>query len=212
MSAYLDLIFLSIVVVLIFMRLNNVLGKKTQMQIKILNRQDFEKFYQTIRDEFEANEKINGADVVTNASANVLEQIPDFDKADFLSRAAKAFEMVLTAFAAQDRSTLEMLVTPKLYQKFCDIIAEREAENITAETDLIRIEELTIKDAKISAKGVAKIVVEFITDQINVLKNSEGVVIEGDENFVQKITDVWTFERDLHQKSPVWLLTSTKKK
>ena len=105
-----------------------------------------------------------------------------------------------------------MLVAPDLYQKFENIINERQMQNMTAETDLIKIDEMSIEDAKISAKGIAKIVVKFITDQINVLKNQKGVVIEGDENFVQKITDVWTFEKDLGAVSNIWLLTSTKKK
>ena len=52
---------------------------------------------------------------------------------------------------------------------------------------------------------------EFISEQVNILKNDKGEVIEGDENFVQKITDVWTFERALNAKNNQWILVSTKK-
>ena len=71
--------------------------------------------------------------------------------------------------------------------------------------------DLSIKDAKISSKGIARIAVQFVSEQINILKNAAGEVLEGDENFVQQITDVWTFEKDINSNSPVWLLVSTKK-
>ena len=60
-------------------------------------------------------------------------------------------------------------------------------------------------------KNSVKIVVEFVSEQVNLLKNADGEIIEGDENFVQKITDVWTFERYLNAKNNNWVLVSTKK-
>jgi predicted lipid-binding transport protein (Tim44 family) len=60
-------------------------------------------------------------------------------------------------------------------------------------------------------KNSVKIIVDFDSEQINILKNADGEVVEGDENFVQNITDVWTFERSLNAKSKNWLLVSTKK-
>jgi predicted lipid-binding transport protein (Tim44 family) len=76
--------------------------------------------------------------------------------------------------------------------------------------DFICFDKSEIKDVKI-LKNSAKIAVEFITEQVNLLRNAEGKVIEGDENFIQKITDVWTFERSLNAQSNKWLLVSTKK-
>ena len=213
MSAYLDLVFLGLVVILILIRLNNVLGTRPEkMQIRIVNKKEFEKFYDMVREQFDENEKILTAQVPQTDADSVLLTIPHFSKPDFLRRAAKAFEMILMSFASYDLGTLKMLVTPKLFTKFEEIIKDRQNQNLTAETDLIKIDEMCVEDAKVSAKGIAKIVVKFITDQINVLKNDKGEVIEGDENFVQKITDVWTFEKDINNPSNVWLLASTKKK
>ncbi|MBP5615347.1 MAG: Tim44 domain-containing protein [Alphaproteobacteria bacterium] len=213
MSEYLDLIVLGLVVILILMRLYNVLGTRPEkIQIKIVNKQEFEQFYQKLKGEFEDQTAPQIPNTSASKADDVLMQIPSFSKPDFLQRAAKAFEMIVSAFSANDTKTLEMLVAPNLYKKFADIIKSRQEQNLTAETDLIKISEMSIEDAKITAKGVAKIVVKFITDQINVLKNSAGTVIEGDENFVQQITDVWTFEKDMSPASKIWLLTSTKKK
>lgn len=69
---------------------------------------------------------------------------------------------------------------------------------------------MEITNAKISKSDVAKITVRFVSEQVNILKNKDGEVIEGDENFIQNITDSWTFERALTSTNPNWLLVSTK--
>lgn len=209
MSAYFDLILLFVAVVLIFTRLRNVLG----------TRPDDDKPKVLVVKQIVPNENLQEQLQETIASVGEplseidkkLYAIPQFSRQDFCARCAKVFEMVLNAFASADESTLKMLVGKKLFDGFQEIIKQRKAEGITAETDLIKIDDLCIEDVKISSKGVAQIVVKFISEQINLLKNAAGEVIEGDENFVQKITDVWTFERNINSESPVWFLVSTKK-
>ena len=119
--------------------------------------------------------------------------------------------MIVEAFAKGDIATLEMLVNKNLLKKFQEIIESRRAEGITAETDFIGFSKAEIVTAKISRNQVAKIIVEFVSEQVNLLKNKQGDVIEGDDQFIQNITDVWTFERALTSTNPNWLLVSTKK-
>ncbi|HCU59004.1 MAG TPA: hypothetical protein DIC64_03385 [Alphaproteobacteria bacterium] len=212
MAAYMDLIFLGLVVALILYRLNNVLGTRPERpQIKIVSKKEFDKIYDMIQGKIKEDEKFADIKMPQTAADEVLSSIDGFSKESFLKRASKAFEMVLEAFANRDIETLKMLTTSKLYKKFEAIIKEREEQNISAEDDLIRICEMEIVDAKISSKNIAQISVKFQSEQVNVLKNAQGEIIEGDENFVQQITDVWTFEKDLNSNSPVWLLNSTKK-
>ena len=118
---------------------------------------------------------------------------------------------IIEAFAKGDIATLEMLVNKNLLKKFQEIIESRRAEGITAETDFIGFSKAEIVTAKISRNQVAKIIVEFVSEQVNLLKNKQGDVIEGDDQFIQNITDVWTFERALTSTNPNWLLVSTKK-
>lgn len=217
MSGYLDIVVLLMVVVLIFIRLRDVLGTRPQNQpdkIKIISREEFEQVYSKIR------EKQAGSDIgIVESKApeemsetdKALALIPDFSQSDFCLKCEKVFEMVLKAFASADEKTLKMLVSKKLFAKFKEILQQRQADGITAETDLIRLNELSIEHASLSSKGIAQIVVKFVSEQVNLLKNAAGEIIEGDENFVQKITDMWTFERDIHSNSPVWFLVSTKK-
>lgn len=213
MSAYIDLVFLGIVVALILFRLNNILGTRPeQPKVKIVSKKEFEKIYDFILKKNEEDAKFSDIKLSDSPADEVLQNIEGFQKQDFLKRVSKVFEMVLEAFANRDKETLKMLTDKKLFEKFCAIIDERKAQNITAESDLIKIDEMQILAAKVSPKGIAKITVQFVSEQINVLKDADGALIEGDENFVQKITDMWTFEKDIHGSSPVWLLTSTKKK
>ena len=213
MFAYMDLIFLGLVVALILYKLNSVLCTRPNKPfIKIVNKQEFDHLYNMLTKTVEEATKFEGIKLSKTPAEAELEKIKDFNKGDFLKRVSKAFEMVLEAFAAQDKETLKMLTTPKLYKKFVEVIDARQAEHITAESDLIKIDEMKIKDVKVSDKGLAQIAVELTSSQINVLKDASGNLIEGDENFVQQITDVWTFEKDINKASPVWLLSSTKKK
>ena len=203
MSAYLDIIFLLIVAVIIFARLRNVLGTRPEQnnEVRVVSHEEFEKIKQEVEKIISTSVEHNEPVDVDNLQGvdKVLYQIPHFNRKDFCSRCSKVFEMVLTAFAACDEETLKMLTGKKLFDGFQKIISERKADD------------LTIADAKISSKGIASIVVKFISEQINLLKNAAGEVIEGDENFVQQITDVWTFEKDINSNTPVWLLVSTKK-
>ena len=81
---------------------------------------------------------------------------------------------------------------------------------MTSEVDFICFDKKEIKDVRF-LKNSIKVVVEFVSEQVNLLRNAQGEVVEGDENFVQKITDVWTFERIVNAKNNNWVLVSTKK-
>lgn len=214
MSAYLDIILLLTVAVVILLRLRSVLGTRPddQSEIKIIQMHEINNEKKGHEASFDEQKYDNDVQFeALSSTEKVLAAIPGFSKADFCRRCAQAFEMVLKAFSSADENTLKMLVGKKLLGKFKEVIKQRRDEGISAETDLIRIEDVCIEKAEISSKGVAHIVVKFISEQINLIKNAAGEVIEGDENFVQKITDIWTFERDITAGSPAWFLISTKK-
>ena len=140
-----------------------------------------------------------------------LAEIPNFSKVRFVDSAQQAFQVITEAFNNADVETLEMLVSKNILKKFQEVIEKRKGENISAETDFICFDKVEITKAEITAKGIARISVEFVSEQVNVLRDAEGNVIEGDENYIQNITDVWTFERALTSTTPNWILVSTKK-
>ena len=217
-----DIIFLVILVAFIFIRLWRALGTNTTIEAKKvkLSREGAEKLYDLLKSEAEKNLK----DASQNAPVLVpidseplsevdqtLSQIPEFNKTTFISGAKKAFQVITDAFNNSDSETLKMLVSPAIFKKMQAVIKQRLEDEISAETDFICFNKADIIKAKIDNKSKAVISVEFVSEQVNVLRNKDNQIIEGDENYIQTITDVWTFERALDAKTPNWVLVSTKK-
>ncbi len=225
MMTHLDILVLLVVVVLIFQRLRSVLGTRPnnieEKKIR-LSKENAEKLYNILKDEAdkmqaaEEKSKDSAAELVPEGEPlseldKTLMEIPNFNKAKFLKSAENAFQIITEAFNKGDAETLEMLVNKKLFKKFQEVIEDRKQNNLSAETDFIGFDKVEITKAKISADKVAEITVEFVSEQVNILRDAQGTVIEGDENYIQNITDVWTFERAISSTSPNWLLISTKK-
>lgn len=226
MSQYLDIIILLVVVVLIFQKLKTLLGTRPDMEerniaetkatklIDIINKeleQTEEKLSEMKKEEQEKSQSTTEEKTELSETDKALSLIPNFNKENFINSAKKAFELIVTSFSKGDVKTLEMLVNLKLFKKFQEVINQRQNDGITSETDFIGFDSAEITHAEITKNDIAKITVKFISEQVNLLRNKEGEVIEGDEQYIQNITDVWTFERALTSTSPNWLLASTKK-
>lgn len=222
MAAYLDIIILLVVVVLVFSKLKSLLGTRPDnFEQRKISDENAAKIFDMIVKEAEKNaaaearnmekEEVQVPEEELSEIDKVLAKIPGFNREKFLTGAERAFEIIISAFSKGDVETLEMLVSKSLLKKFQEIIEKRKAEGITSETDFIGFDDVEITNAKISKSEVAKITVRFVSEQVNILKNKDGEVIEGDENFIQNIIDSWTFERALTSTNPNWLLVSTKK-
>ena len=218
----LDIIVLLVVVVLIFQRLWRTLGSRPEVEPKKvkLSREGAEKLYNLLRSEAEKEIKEaarNAEELVPvdskplNEIDSVLLNIPNFKKDTFLNGAKKAFQVITEAFNKADSETLKMLVSPTIFKKMQAVIKQRKEDEVSAETDFICFDKADIIKAKIDDKNKAYISVEFVSEQVNVLRDKDNQIIEGDENYIQTITDVWTFEKSLDTKTLNWVLVSTKK-
>ena len=133
---------------------------------------------------------------------------PSFDPADFMAGAKAAFEMIITAFAQGARDTLKPLLGPDVYASFEAAIAEREQAGETMELTFIGFKSAEIPKAWMDG-SVARVTVEFVSEQSSVIKNADGALLDGDPNTVDVITDVWTFARDTESRDPNWQLVET---
>lgn len=212
MSGYLDIIFLLILVFIIFSKLRSILGTGAEnTKVIMLNKEQFEKMCKELKQEA-LNETEEPVDLDSLPPLDrELAKIPNFNKNLFIKGAQKAFEVILTAFSKGDAATLSNLVNKDLLKKFEQVIKQRQEDGLTTETDLIGFLETEVESVKFVDEDRVNLVVKFVSEQVNLLKNAEGEVIEGDENYVQKISDVWTFEKSLNPKINNWLLCSTKK-
>lgn len=212
MSGYLDIIFLVILVVVIFSRLKNVLGTGAEdTKVIMIPKEQFEKMYKEMK-KTPLSEAMESVDLdKLSPLERDLAKIPNFNKNVFIKGAQKAFELILSAFSKGDAKTLSTLVNKDLLKKFEKVIKERKEQGVTAETDLIGFVQTEVESVNFVNEDKVNLVVKFVSEQVNLLKNAEGEVIEGDENYVQKISDTWTFEKSLNPKINNWLLCSTKK-
>lgn len=220
-TQYFDIIVLLVVVLVIYTKLKHLLGTRPDGAESTKDAEEnAAKIFDLIIKEAEKQNKSVETPAIaetTEKTVNLsetdqaLSEIPGFNAEVFISGAKKAFEIIQNAFNEGDVETLEMLVNKNLLKKFQEIIEQRHADGIIAETDFIGFNKAEITSAKVNKNKIAKITVEFISEQVNMLKNATGAVIEGDDKFIQTITDFWTFEKAVTSTNPNWLLVSTKK-
>ncbi|MPZ11600.1 MAG: Tim44/TimA family putative adaptor protein [Kiloniellaceae bacterium] len=153
------------------------------------------------------------AEVADTPLAAALTQIKladqAFDKDQFLGGARGAFEMVIAAFAAGDSKSLRPLLANDVYDDFAGAIKEREEAKETLETTLIGITSAEIIEADLRQK-TAFVTVKFVSEQVNVTRDTEGRIVDGDPNHVAKVTDIWTFARNTRSRDPNWALVATR--
>ena len=134
---------------------------------------------------------------------------PSFAVDDFLKGASKAFEMIVMAYANHDTDTLKPLLSDDVYSNFAAAIQDREDRGDQMETELVVIKPTKLEE--VNAEGrLANIAVRFESEQINIIRDSQGAIIDGDKDQAETVTDVWTFQRDLGSQNPNWQLVATR--
>ncbi len=133
---------------------------------------------------------------------------PSFNSEQFAEGASDAFEMVVTSFANGDRETLRPLLSDEVYENFAGAIVERADKGHTMEMTLAGISSSEIIEASLDGR-VAFVTVKFVTEQIEVTRDSAGDVVEGDPARVTTISDIWTFARNTRSRNPNWTLVAT---
>ena len=133
---------------------------------------------------------------------------PAFDPIGFTAGARAAFTTIVEAFAKGDTAALRPLLDGPTYASFEAAIRGRAERKEKAETTLIGFEASDIAAASLQGSEAA-VTVRFVSEQINVVRNAEGQIIDGNPNEVQKVIDLWTFRRDTKSSDPNWLLIKT---
>ncbi|MBS0537962.1 MAG: Tim44 domain-containing protein [Proteobacteria bacterium] len=151
------------------------------------------------------------ATVLPTASAGVnavRAADPSFDALGFAAGARAAFGTIVEAFARGDTNTLRPLLDPPTFTSFDNEIRARLGRREKVETTLIGFEASDIAAAEMQG-SFAEVTVRFVTEQINVTRDAEGQVADGNPNEVVKAIDLWTFRRDTKSSDPNWVLIKT---
>lgn len=133
---------------------------------------------------------------------------PGFDTDSFVAGARGAFQMIVGAFATGDKGVLKPLLAADVYQRFAEAIDNRARQGETLETELATMRSAEIVAARMEGTD-AVVTLRFVTDQVNLLKDSAGRLLEGDPGRVVEVIDEWTFRRNTRANDPNWLLVAT---
>lgn len=220
---FLDIIFFAMIAAFLVLRLRSVLGRRNDNQPRP-------------RDEHsnrEQNGETDGNVIdITDRSARVDQDSKDsdeglsnnpiaaglaeiqatddsFDQADFVGGARSAFELIVHAFAIGDTGTLKTMLSDDVLNNFESALQQRIEAQETLETTVIGIKGADIIEAGMKNK-MAVVTLKFVSEQVNVTRDTEGHVVDGDPNQVTDVTDIWTFARSVRSRNPNWKLVETR--
>lgn len=217
--AYIDILFFAMVAAFIAFRLRNVLGRRTGHERRRTDgwssnpRPSSDNVValpdrSTPADAERAFAGMADGDVKTGLTQIRLAD-PHFDLKQFLDGASKAFEMIVECYAAGDKGSLQPLLAADVFAGFSQAIDDRQAAGQTLDTQVI-----SVRSADVVAAGMrdtfARISIKFTSEQVNVVRDAAGEVVEGDASVAEEVIDIWTFERDTRTDDPNWLLVETR--
>ena len=136
------------------------------------------------------------------------EKDPSFSDTDFIKGSKEAFSWIVEAFSKGEIPKLEPLLSEPLFKGFKQAIEQREADQLSLETNIVSIKSAQIHNVTVK-KDQVNITVEYVTDQIKSTRNAKDEVVDGDPDTIERVTDLWTFNRNIKSKNPNWTLVKT---
>ena len=202
---FIDIIIFAIIAIFLVYRLKNILGQNSESNDQN-NKIDIEKknFTNVVK---LGNTKLNTNEIKNN-NDSILEIEPTFDEKEFLKGAQNFFEMVINCFVKGNLKEIVNYIDVKLIKNFQSVIDERLAENESLKIEIIKMNSIQIKNFK-KLKNFLRISVLFETEQVKVLKDKKGNIIDGDQNKCILVKDLWTFEKEIQSKDLNWKLVET---
>lgn len=212
---YIDILILAMIAIFILNRLRSVLGKKTGNEPDFVERVSTRKENSVeSKPDIETNTKIKDKELRINYKQNSslnerLNQIKKIDKAFnldmFINNSKRAFEFIIKSYVNNNEKELSKLLSKEILQDYKNEIRKREKNKERLEIEIIELKEPVIKKVSIDS-NLAKIQVEYKSQQIQATYDINDKIIDGDVNQILSIKEVWIFSRKLNNKSPIWTL------
>ena len=191
---YIDIILLAMFAGFIFLRLKNILGRKTGHQRKTINKY-FPKAVEILKD-------IENNDAIKN---NLVDENT---KKQFLKGAKIAYEQIITSFAKGDKKSLKGLLEKKMLARFTEVIDERKNKQLNYETTFIGIKSAKVEEFK-KIENIYRVTVNFVSEIITCVKDKNNKLIEGNPDTIKTVNDVWKFSKNMWSQDPTWYLVDT---
>jgi predicted lipid-binding transport protein (Tim44 family) len=217
---YGDIIFLGLIAVFVALRLRSMLGKDGGLDPRDMwhqasrdvnpERSVFTPDRTAKKPEVEdiVPQALESNAVVTAGLKAIRAADTNFSTTDFVAGAKLAFEWIVEAFAKADKDRLRALLSDERYRHFEGEIDARGKDGMKHETTLVSILSADITEAQLA--GVkAQITVQYTSEQVSVTRDKDNAIVSGDLSALEKVIDVWTFERDVSSRDPNWKIIAT---
>jgi predicted lipid-binding transport protein (Tim44 family) len=139
-------------------------------------------------------------------TGNIDEEV----KKEFLKGAEIAYEQIIISFAKGDKKKLKVLLGKNMFQRFSDVIDERENKKVKYETTFIGLKSSKILEFK-KIENLYKVTVNFVSEIITCVKDKNDQVIEGNPDTIKIVDDVWKFSKNMWSQDSTWYLVETSK-
>ena len=202
---FLDIIIFAIIAIFLVYRLKNILGQNSEGNDQNNKIDIGEKNFNNV---VKLGNKQSDLRKSKSNNSKISEIDPTFDEKEFLKGAQNFFVMVIDCFVKGNLENIMNYIDVKLIKNFQAVIDERFAEQESLKIDIIKMNSIKIKKfAKL--KNFLKVSVLFETEQVKVLKDKKGNIIDGDQKKSILVKDLWTFEKNIQSKDINWKLVET---
>lgn len=134
---------------------------------------------------------------------------PDFDEGGFLDGAGRAYEMILSAFAAGDLSDVRRFLGDDVASGFDAAIGERQTAGQKLETRILRLDRPALEDAEVDGE-VVRLDVRFRAEIMSAVYAADTVLDEDNLPVPATTIDVWSFEGAHSAANSGWTLVATR--
>lgn len=224
------IIILALVAVFILFQLRRTLGKKTGFDPSEDQREDHNRnSYQGKSQQDAQMDEDNvvsfrpdqdqlepGVNLGLSKSSPFYDRIVEINQFDrsfnvrsFFDGAEYAYGLILSAFWDQDRKSLRSMLSRQVFDQFDGAINHMEQRKAHSENKLMDIEKIDLVDVNLTG-SLAEVTVEFTSHMIMATRDTNDNIIEGDTDKTIKVTDIWTFVRDVKSADPNWTLVATR--
>ncbi|WP_455474229.1 Tim44/TimA family putative adaptor protein [Bartonella sp. B30(2025)] len=215
-----------VIMVVVFVQLRNVLGKRIGFEKPPFDpySDSSKKQTETETDDnvvsfpHQANSKKNDfseidaispeGSILNEGLRAIYQSDPHFSPKFFIKGAQIAYEMIVTAFAKGDRDQLKRLLSQNVFESFCSAIENREKNGERVEFTFVGVNNIEFIAAKMQ-KNEEFLTVRIVSEMISVTYNKQGERIDGDPDTIVEVKDVWTFVRNSLSQDPNWKLFAT---
>ncbi|AQX20653.1 Tim44/TimA family putative adaptor protein [Bartonella sp. WD16.2] len=215
-----------VIMVVVFMQLRNVLGKRTGFE-----RPPFDPYSgcskkqietETVDHSFSFPHQVNArkkdfseidaiapeGSALNDGLRAICQADSNFSPQFFVNGVQIAYEMIMVAFAQGDRDQLKKLLSQDVFESFCAAIEQREKREEKVKFTFVGINKVEFVAAEMQ-KNEEFLTVRIVSEIISVTYNKQDECIDGDPEAIVEIKDIWTFVRNSLSQDPNWKLFAT---